>query len=158
MYRYRTSAGDGMVFGHEITGLVVERGPSVEIIQLGDIVSVPFNFACGLCASCVHGLTQLCLRLNPNPLVAGAIPGYADMGGWKGGQAEYVMVPYADFNLLLLPKDPTVLAESHSPSPHPPLHLPLSTSLHPPPPFTHLPPPPLPPCRVSRHPGAGYAG
>ena len=81
MYRYRTSAGDGMVFGHEITGLVVERGASVEVVQLGDIVSVPFNLACGLCISCQKGRTQLCLRLNPNPLVAGAIPGYADMGG-----------------------------------------------------------------------------
>ena len=99
------------VFGHEITGLVVERGPNVEIVQLGDIVSVPFNLACGLCASCVRGKTQLCLRLNPNPLVAGAIPGYADMGGWKGGQAEFVMIPYADFNLLVLPRDPLVLAE-----------------------------------------------
>jgi glutathione-independent formaldehyde dehydrogenase len=79
MYRMRTSAGAGQVFGHEITGLVVERGSSVEIVQLGDIVSVPFNFACGLCASCTTGLTNLCLRLNPNPLVAGAIPGYADM-------------------------------------------------------------------------------
>jgi glutathione-independent formaldehyde dehydrogenase len=56
-------------------------------------------------------MTNLCLRLNPNPLVAGAIPGYADMGGWKGGQAEYVMIPYADFNLLVLPRSPTILQE-----------------------------------------------
>lgn len=111
MFRYRTSAGEGMVFGHEITGLVVERGPNVEIIQLGDVVSVPFNLACGLCHTCQHGKTNLCLRLNPNPLLPGAIPGYSDMGGWKGGQAEYVMIPYADFNLLVLPRDPAVLKE-----------------------------------------------
>ena len=63
----------------EITGLVVERGPNVEIVQLGDVVSVPFNFGCGLCHNCSHGKTNLCLRLNPNPLICGAIPGYADM-------------------------------------------------------------------------------
>ena len=68
---------------------------------MGDLVSVPFNIACGRCRKCKEGKTGICL--NVNPARPGAAYGYVDMGGWVGGQAEYVMVPYADFNLLKFP-------------------------------------------------------
>jgi len=101
MVRGRTTAPEGLVLGHEITGEVVEAGRDVEYIQEGDIVSVPFNIACGRCRNCKEGKTGICL--NVNPARPGAAYGYVDMGGWVGGQAEYVMVPYADFNLLKFP-------------------------------------------------------
>ncbi len=103
MVRGRTTAPEGLVLGHEITGQVIEAGRDVEFIKVGDIVSVPFNIACGRCRNCKEGRTGICL--NVNPARPGAAYGYVDMGGWVGGQAEYVMVPYADFNLLKLPKD-----------------------------------------------------
>jgi len=90
-----------MVLGHEITGEVVECGNDVEFVKPGDIVSVPFNIACGRCENCRQGKTGICL--NVNPARPGAAYGYVDMGGWIGGQADYVMVPYADFNLLKFP-------------------------------------------------------
>lgn len=98
MVRGRTAAPAGLILGHEITGEVVECGRDVEYISKGDIVSVPFNIACGRCPNCKAGLTGICL--NVNPARPGAAYGYEQMGGWHGGQAEYVMVPYADFNLL----------------------------------------------------------
>lgn len=98
MVRGRTTAPSDLVLGHEITGEVVERGPDVEFTELGDIVSVPFNIACGRCRNCKERKTGICL--NVNPARPGSAYGYVDMGGWVGGQAEYVMVPYADFNLL----------------------------------------------------------
>ncbi len=101
MVRGRTTAPEGLVLGHEITGEVVERGPDVENIDVGDIVSVPFNIACGRCRNCKERKTGICL--NVNPARPGAAYGYVDMGGWVGGQAEYAMVPYADFNLLKFP-------------------------------------------------------
>ncbi len=101
MVRGRTTAPAGLVLGHEITGEVIEAGRDVEFIDVGDIVSVPFNIACGRCRSCKEGKTGICL--NVNPARPGAAYGYVDMGGWVGGQAEYVMVPYADFNLLTFP-------------------------------------------------------
>lgn len=101
MVRGRTTAPAGLVLGHEITGEVVERGPDVEFIHEGDIVSVPFNIACGRCRNCKERMTGICE--NVNPARPGAAYGYVDMGGWVGGQAEYVMVPYADFNLLKFP-------------------------------------------------------
>ncbi len=81
---------------------MIEAGRDVEFIAVGDIVSVPFNIACGRCRMCKEGKTGVCL--NVNPARPGAAYGYVDMGGWVGGQAEYVMVPYADFNLLKLPE------------------------------------------------------
>jgi len=90
-----------MVLGHEITGEVVETGPGCEFVNVGDICSVPFNIACGRCAACKRGDTGVCL--NVNPARPGAAYGYVNMGGWIGGQSEYVMVPYADFNLLPFP-------------------------------------------------------
>ena len=101
MVRGRTTAPAGLVLGHEITGVVIEAGRDVEFIKTGDIVSVPFNIACGRCRNCKEGKTGICL--NVNPARPGAAYGYVDMGGWVGGQAEYVMVPYADFNLLKFP-------------------------------------------------------
>ena len=91
----------GCTVGHEITGEIVELGRDCEFLEVGDICSVPFNIACGRCAACKRGDTGVCL--NVNPARAGAAYGYVDMGGWIGGQAEYVMVPYADFNLLRFP-------------------------------------------------------
>ncbi len=101
MVRGRTTAPEGMILGHEITGEVVEVGPGVEFIKEGDICSVPFNIACGRCRNCKEGLTGICLNVNPDR--PGSAYGYVDMGGWVGGQAEYVLVPYADWNLLKFP-------------------------------------------------------
>ncbi|MBE7728895.1 alcohol dehydrogenase catalytic domain-containing protein, partial [Komagataeibacter sp. FXV3] len=98
MVRGRTTAPKGMVLGHEITGEVIECGSDVEMVRKGDLVSVPFNVACGRCRCCREGDTGVCLTVNPGR--AGGAYGYVDMGGWIGGQAKYVMVPYADFNLL----------------------------------------------------------
>jgi glutathione-independent formaldehyde dehydrogenase len=98
MYRGRTSAPKGTVFGHENTGEVVEAGSDVEYIQVGDIVSVPFNIGCGRCRNCKARFTNLCQ--NTNPAGIGGAYGFVGMGGWIGGQADYMMVPYADFNLL----------------------------------------------------------
>lgn len=108
MVRGRTTAPQGLVLGHEITGQIVEVGRDVEFLKAGDIVSVPFNIACGRCRNCKEGKTGICL--NVNPARPGAAYGYVDMGGWVGGQAEYVMVPYADFNLLKFP-DPAQAME-----------------------------------------------
>ena len=101
MVRGRTTAPAGLILGHEITGQVIEAGRDVEFIKVGDIVSVPFNIACGRCRNCKEGKTGICLAVNPAR--PGAAYGYVDMGGWVGGQADYVMVPYADFNLLKFP-------------------------------------------------------
>src|SRR6478672_113414 len=101
MVRGRTTAPAGLILGHEITGVVIEAGSDVEFIKVGDLVSVPFNIACGRCRNCKAGQTGICLNVNPSR--PGAAYGYVDMGGWVGGQAEYVMVPYADFNLLKFP-------------------------------------------------------
>ncbi|MFC5410247.1 formaldehyde dehydrogenase, glutathione-independent [Larkinella bovis] len=109
MVRGRTTAPAGLVLGHEITGLVIEAGRDVEFIKAGDLVSVPFNIACGRCRNCKAGQTGICL--NVNPARPGAAYGYVDMGGWVGGQAEYVMVPYADFNLLKFPDKDQAIAK-----------------------------------------------
>lgn len=101
MVRGRTTAQVGLVLGHEITGEVIEKGRDVERFEIGDVVSVPFNVACGRCRSCKEQHTGVCLTVNPAR--AGGAYGYVDMGDWVGGQAEYVLVPYADFNLLKLP-------------------------------------------------------
>lgn len=109
MVRGRTTAPEGLILGHEITGEVIEAGRDVEFIKTGDLVSVPFNIACGRCRTCKEGKTGICL--NVNPARPGAAYGYVDMGGWVGGQAEYVMVPYADFNLLKFPDKDQAMAK-----------------------------------------------
>ncbi len=97
MVRGRTSAPAGLVLGHEITGEVIEKGTDVEFIddrrhRLGAVQrrvrSLPHV---------PHGDTNVCMTVNPG--LPGGAYGYVDMGGWIGGQARYVMVPYADFNL-----------------------------------------------------------
>lgn len=109
MVRGRTTAPAGMVLGHEITGEIIEKGSDVEMLNVGDIVSVPFNVACGRCRCCRELDTGVCLTVNPSR--AGGAFGYVDMGGWVGGQAKYVMVPYADFNLLKFPDRDQALAK-----------------------------------------------
>lgn len=109
MVRGRTTAEAGIILGHEITGEIIECGRDVEFLKKGDICSVPFNIACGRCRNCKEGKTGICL--NVNPARPGAAYGYVDMGGWVGGQAEYVMVPYADFNLLKFPDRDQALAK-----------------------------------------------
>ena len=101
MVRGRTTAPAGLVLGHEITGEIIEKGSDVEYLDVGDIVTVPFNVACGRCRTCREQETGVCLNVNGDR--AGGAYGYVDMGGWVGGQARYVMVPYADFNLIKFP-------------------------------------------------------
>ena len=109
MVRGRTTAPVDLVLGHEITGEVVEVGPDVEFIKVGDICSVPFNIACGRCRNCKERKTGICLNVNPDR--PGSAYGYVDMGGWVGGQANYVLVPYADWNLLKFPDRDQALAK-----------------------------------------------
>jgi glutathione-independent formaldehyde dehydrogenase len=103
MYEGRTNVEQGKVLGHENMGVVAETGSAIENFKKGDRVSVPFNVACGTCYNCTHGWTSFCTRTNPTEGVDGGAYGYASMGPYDGGQAEYLRVPYADFNLLKLP-------------------------------------------------------
>ena len=103
MYEGRTNVEQGKVLGHENMGVVAEVGTAIKNFKPGSRVSVPFNVACGTCTNCLHGWTSFCLRANPTPGVDGGAYGYASMGPYDGGQAEYLRVPYADFNLLPLP-------------------------------------------------------
>jgi glutathione-independent formaldehyde dehydrogenase len=100
IYHGRFVAPEGMVLGHENTGEVVETGRDVEFIEVGDLVSVPFNVACGRCRNCKERHTDICMTTNPK-VPCGAY-GF-NLGDWPGGQAEYMMVPYADFQLLKFP-------------------------------------------------------
>jgi len=102
MYEGRTAAAPGIVFGHENLGIVTEVGTAVASIKKGDRVVMPFNVACGFCRNCLAGYTGFCLTVNPG--FAGGAYGYVAMGPYRGGQAEYLRVPYADFNCLKLPK------------------------------------------------------
>src|SRR5215216_2418424 len=101
MVTRRTTAQVGQTLCHEIPGEVIEKGNDVQFIDVGDLCSVPFNIACGRCRNCKERKTGVCL--NVNPARAGSAYGYVDMGGWIGGQAQYVTVPFADFNLLKFP-------------------------------------------------------
>src|SRR5215813_14323000 len=109
MVRGRTTAPPGLILGHEITGEIIEKGSDVEMLNVGDLVTVPFNIACGRCRNCREGKTGICLTVNPAR--PGAAYGYVDMGGWVGGQAEYVLVPYADFNLIKFPNKEKAMAK-----------------------------------------------
>jgi glutathione-independent formaldehyde dehydrogenase len=109
MVRGRTTAEAGLVLGHEITGEIIEVGRDVEMVAKGDLVSVPFNVACGRCRTCRAQDSGVCLTVNPGR--PGGAYGYVDMGGWIGGQARYVMVPYADFNLMKFPDKAQAMAK-----------------------------------------------
>ena len=102
MYEGRTAAEPGIVFGHENMGVIQEVGPAVKTLSVGDRVVMPFNVACGFCKNCQRGFTGFCTTVNPG--FAGGAYGYVSMGPWVGGQAEYMQVPFADFNCLPLPK------------------------------------------------------
>lgn len=101
VYRGRTAASGGFILGHEATGEVVEVGPDVERARVGDWCSVPVYIACGRCPECKRGATAHCTATNPAGV--GAAYGYPGLGPWRGAQAEYLLVPYADFNLLRFP-------------------------------------------------------
>lgn len=104
MYEERSQAKPGTVFGHENQGMVEEVGPGVQSIKKGDRVVLPFNIGCGFCFNCSRQYTSACLTANPD--TAGAGYGYAGLGPYKGGQAEFLRVPFADFNCLKLPGTP----------------------------------------------------
>jgi threonine dehydrogenase-like Zn-dependent dehydrogenase len=97
--RYRTRRSKSRltrwsgVFGHENVGEVIGVGDAADKIKVGDMISAPFNVACGHCRNCEEGLTNYCLRAN-EPEIAGAAYGFADMGPWQGGQAELLRVPF----------------------------------------------------------------
>jgi threonine dehydrogenase-like Zn-dependent dehydrogenase len=95
----------GMTFGHEFTGIVEEVGSAVYKIKPGDHVIVPFNIACGKCAFCKQGLYGNCHESNPEATAVGGIYGYSHTaGGYNGGQAEYVRVPYANVGPVVIPE------------------------------------------------------
>ena len=103
MYEGRTDMEPGRILGHENMGDVIEVGAAVDRVKVGDRVCLPFNIGCGFCENCEKGLTGFCLTCNPG--MAGAAYGFAGMGPYSGGQAEYLRVPYGDFNCLVLPRD-----------------------------------------------------
>ncbi|CRK04304.1 hypothetical protein BN1723_008865 [Verticillium longisporum] len=101
MYEGRTAAEPGITFGHENMGIVEELGEGVTLLKKGDRVVMPFNVADGRCRNCEEGRTAFCTGVNPG--FAGGAYGYVSMGPYRGGQAQYIRVPYADFNALKLP-------------------------------------------------------
>ena len=103
MYEGRTNMETGRIFGHENLGKVIEVGKAVVYVKVGDMVCMPFNIGCGHCKNCERKLTAFCLTMNPG--FAGAAYGFAGMGPYEGGQAEYLRVPYGDFNCQILPED-----------------------------------------------------
>jgi glutathione-independent formaldehyde dehydrogenase len=103
MYEGRTNVEEGKVLGHENLGQVIEVGSAVDRVKVGDWVCLPFNIACGFCKNCERGFTAFCLTVNPG--FPGGAYGYANMGPYRGGQAELLRVPFGDFNCLRLPPD-----------------------------------------------------
>ena len=101
MYEGRTDAEPGLVFGHENLGIIEEVGDGVTSLHRGQRVVMPFNVACGFCRNCRAGKTAFCETVNPG--FAGGAYGYVSMGPYTGGQAEYLRVPFADFNCVPLP-------------------------------------------------------
>jgi glutathione-independent formaldehyde dehydrogenase len=108
IYHGRFAAPQGMVMGHEMTGEVVEVGRDVEFIKQGDLCSVPFNVSCGRCRNCKERHTDVCMNVN-EAVDCGAY-GF-NLGGWQGGQSDYLMVPYADWNLLKFPDKDQAMAK-----------------------------------------------
>ncbi|WP_283535505.1 alcohol dehydrogenase catalytic domain-containing protein [Methylorubrum extorquens] len=108
MYEGRTDFPRGGVFGHENLGQVAEVGAAVDRVKVGDWVAIPFNIGCGFCKNCERGLSAFCLTTADRsvmPNMAGAAYGFADMGPYRGGQADLLRVPYGDYNCLKLPPD-----------------------------------------------------
>lgn len=103
MYEGRTPMEHGRILGHENLGEVVEVGAGVDRVHRGDRVCLPFNIGCGFCANCERGKTGFCLTVDSD--TPGGAYGFAGMGSYSGGQAEYLRVPWADFNCLVLPED-----------------------------------------------------
>jgi glutathione-independent formaldehyde dehydrogenase len=103
MYEGRIVAEPGIVLGRENLGVIEEVGPGVTTLTVGDRVVMPFSMACGFCKNCLAGSTALCLTLNAGCGCGCALPGCARAWLCPGGQAEYLRVPYADFNCLKLP-------------------------------------------------------
>lgn len=101
MYEGRTAAEPGLVFGHENMGIIEEIGTGVTLLKKGDRIVLPFNVADGRCRNCEEGNTAFCTGVNPG--FAGGAYGYVAMGPYQGGQAQYMKVPFADFNALKLP-------------------------------------------------------
>jgi threonine dehydrogenase-like Zn-dependent dehydrogenase len=98
MYQGRTAAEKGLVFGHENMGIVEQLGQGVTLLKKGDRIVLPFNVADGRCRNCEEGKTAFCTGVNEG--FAGGAYGYVAMGPYQGGQAQYLRVPYADFNAL----------------------------------------------------------
>src|ERR1700712_4179788 len=95
----------GMTFGHEFTGVVEEVGSGVQKLKVGAHVLVPFNIACGTCPHCKQELYGNCHESNPEATAVGGIFGYSHTaGGYDGGQAEFVRVPYADVGPMVIPE------------------------------------------------------
>src|SRR5512141_1525574 len=109
---YIPSMQRGDILGHEFMGEVVEVGPAVKNLSVGDRVIVPFTIACGNCYFCKNQLWSLCDNSNPNAYMMEAMYGFSGsglfgyshmMGGYAGGQAQYVRVPFADIGPLKVP-------------------------------------------------------
>lgn len=96
---HQTAAEKNLVFGHENMGIVEEVGEGVTLLKKGDRIVLPFNVADGRCRNCEEGKTAFCTGVNPG--FAGGAYGYVAMGPYQGGQAQYLRVPYADFNALM---------------------------------------------------------
>ncbi len=108
MYEGRTDMPPNAALGHENLGEVDRVGEAVDRVEVGDRVAIPFNIGCGFCANCERGLSAFCLTTADRsvmPNMAGAAYGFADMGPYRGGQAELLRVPYGDYNCLVLPED-----------------------------------------------------